>query len=82
MADSVKPRIKLNYDHYFKDVSHLKRIDVYRILELYNVTDQAVGHAVKKLLCAGQRGEKDREKDIEEAIVTLLRRQQMRDENA
>ncbi len=44
------------HPHYHKDVSNLKTIDVYRTLELFGVTDQALGHAIKKLLCAGQRG--------------------------
>lgn len=70
------------HSHYFKDVSHLEQIDVYRILELYRVTDQAVGHALKKLLCSGIRGIKDQEKDIQEALDTLLRRQEMRAEDA
>lgn len=65
------------HSHYFKDVSHLDYIDIYRILELYKVTDQAVGHAIKKLLCAGERGEKDQEQDYQEAIDTLMRRKEM-----
>ena len=69
------------YDHYFKDVSHLKVIDIYRILELYGVTDPCVQHAVKKLLCSGQRGAKDADKDISEAMDTLNRYFEMQAEN-
>jgi hypothetical protein len=67
--------------HYFKDVSKLTEIDVYRVLALFNVTDQAIGHAIKKLLVAGGRGAgKDIGKDIQEAIDTLVRWQEMRKE--
>lgn len=66
------------HSHYHKDVSHLKSIDVYRTLELFGVTDQPLGHAIKKLLCAGQRGAgKTFEQDVREAVDTLNRRLQM-----
>lgn len=69
------------YDHYFKDVSHLKVVDIYRILELYEVTDPCVQHAVKKLLCSGKRGVKEMSKDIKEASDTLNRYFEMQAEN-
>ena len=66
------------HSHYHKDVSNLKTIDAYRMLELFGVTDQALGHAIKKLLCAGQRGAgKTFEQDVREAVDTLNRRLQM-----
>lgn len=65
------------HSHYHKDVSHLKSIDIYRLLELFDVTDQAIGHAVKKLICAGKRGSKSFEQDVREAVDTLNRRLQM-----
>ena len=69
--------------HYFRSVSHLKEIDIYRLLDLFNVTDQALGHAIKKLVVPGMRGGgKPARKDIEEAIDTLQRRLEMMDEDA
>jgi len=62
-----------NHSHYFKDVSNLKFIDIYRVLLLFGVTDPCLQHAVKKLLCAGNRGVKDELKDVQEAISTLTR---------
>jgi len=59
--------------HYFKDVSNLKHIDVYRVLILFGVTDPCLQHATKKLLCAGNRGVKDELKDVQEAITSLTR---------
>ena len=62
-----------NHDHYFKDVSNLKHIDIYRVLILFGVTDPCLQHATKKLLCAGNRGVKDELKDVQEAIASLTR---------
>ena len=69
------------HNHYFKNVEHLKTVDVYRVLDLFEVTDQALGHAIKKLLVAGGRGAKDWRKDVQEAIDTLQRRLEMADED-
>lgn len=63
--------------HYKKDVSHLQFIDVYRVLELFGVTSPARQHAIKKLLCAGQRGVKDLERDLREAVDSVHRELQM-----
>lgn len=70
--------------HYYKDVRHLEYIDVYRVLDLFGVTDPCIAHAIKKLLVAGNRGGgKDSDRDIQEAIDSLERYQQMRrEENA
>lgn len=65
------------HSHYFRDVSSLKHIDVYRVLELFGVTDPCLQHALKKILCAGQRGIKELAKDVGEARDTLARRLEM-----
>jgi hypothetical protein len=69
------------HGHYFKNVGHLDVVDVYRVLDLFEVTDQALGHAVKKLLVAGGRGTKNVHRDVQDAIDTLLRWQEMQREN-
>lgn len=48
-------------------------IDVYDVLNTFNVTDPAVAHAVKKLLCLGIRGHKDEIQDLEEVIQAVER---------
>lgn len=63
----------MKHSHYFKDVGHLDHIDVYRVLQLFNVTDPALQHAAKKILLAGHRGAKPLEQDVNEAIDSLLR---------
>lgn len=71
------------HSHYFKDVSKLQTVDVYRALTLFAVTDPCLQHAIKKLLVAGGRGGgKDISRDIGEAIDTLKRWQEMRAEEA
>ncbi len=70
-----------SHDHYFKDVQTLKSVDVYRVLVLFGVTNPCLQHAIKKLLCAGNRGVKDELKDVQEAIASLLRYLEMQTED-
>ena len=71
------------HPHYFKTLPEgAKTIDVYRVLELFNVADPCLQHAVKKLLVAGGRGVKPVTKDIQEAIDSLERWKEMRVEDA
>ena len=70
----------MSHAHYFKDVSSLKAVDVYRVLELFDVSSPAIQHAVKSSLCRG-RGHKDQAKDVQEAIDSLVRWQFMRKED-
>lgn len=72
------------HDKYKKDISNLETsfIDVYRVLSLFNVTDPCIQHAIKKLLCAGDRGVKDKEQDIREAKDCLSRYFAMRVEES
>lgn len=70
------------HSHYFKDVSKLTHIDVYRVLSLFEVVDPCIQHAVKKLLVAGGRGAgKGVGKDVQEAIDSLRRYQEIQKED-
>ena len=69
-------------NHYFKDVQKLKSVDIYRVLNLFDVRSHAVGHAIKKLLCAGKRGAKDYRQDLLEAKASIDRELAMMDEEA
>jgi predicted glycoside hydrolase/deacetylase ChbG (UPF0249 family) len=69
------------HNHYFKDVRGLTHIDVYRIIELFNVVDPCLQHALKKLLVAGGRGHKDIGRDVQDVIDSLTRWQEMRHED-
>lgn len=66
---------------YRKSVMEYEYIDVYRVLELYGVKCHAIGHAVKKLLCAGERGAKGCEQDLREALLSIERALEMRGED-
>ena len=81
MSDIIHYTEHQSHDHYFKDVSSLKHIDIYRVLLLFGVTNPCLQHAIKKLLCAGNRGVKDELKDVQEAIASLLRYLEMQTED-
>lgn len=62
------------HNHYFRNVKHLSVIDVYRVLQIFDVTNPCLQHAIKKLLVAGGRGGgKSAAKDVNEAIDSLHR---------
>lgn len=48
-------------------------IDVYDVLQAFAVNNPATQHAVKKLLCAGLRGHKDKMQDLTEALKSIER---------
>ena len=53
--------------------SNAIEIDVYDVLAVFGVTCPAIQHAVKKLLCPGQRGAKDAMQDLCEAKFSVNR---------
>ena len=65
--------------HYRFEFQGVK-IDPYRILKQYEISDPAQQHAIKKLLRAG-RSVKPLRQDIEEVIMTLNRMINMMDED-
>lgn len=67
------------HSHYHKDVGHLLTMDVYRLCERFEINDPsgATQHAIKKLVCAGQRGSKGLLQDLQEAVDTINRRIEM-----
>ena len=79
-SDEKKHSHYLKHSHYFKDVSKLDKIDVYSVLALFEVTDPCIQHAVKKLLCTGNRGHKDFNKDVQDSIDSLQRCLELRKE--
>ena len=46
-------------------------VDVYRVLNAFEVHDASTQHAIKKLLAAGKRGHKDYVQDLKEAIASI-----------
>lgn len=70
------------HNHYFRDVSHLQQVDVYRILELFEVTCPVAQHIVKKALAAGKRGAKSPARDMQDIVDSAQRWLAMREEDA
>jgi hypothetical protein len=83
--DEVKPETtqdsEKKHSHYFKDVSKLDYIDVYRVIDLFKIKHPCLQHAVKKLLVSGGRGHKDEDRDIQDVIDSCVRWQEMRKED-
>lgn len=71
----------MKHGHYFRDVSHLDKIDVYRVIDLWEVNDPCMQHILKKVLCPGKRGHKDLRRDIEDIYDTIKRRIEMDEED-
>lgn len=81
--DGAKPTPKAlrQARHYFRNVRHLDEIDIYRVLDLFHCNHPALQDAVKKILVPGLHGTKNSSKDIEEAILSLHRWQEMQTED-
>lgn len=60
------------YPHYFRKTPNTTHVDINWFLEAWDV-GHTVGHAVKKLMCLGQRGVKGKLQDLEEARNSLNR---------
>ena len=48
-------------------------LDVYDVLAAFNVTNPALQHLVKKALCCGLRGHKDKAQDMAEILESAKR---------
>lgn len=74
-GDSVED-LGAHYRYSYKGV----KLDVYRILSVYQQTDPAIQHAIKKLLRSG-KSIKSLKQDIQEVILTLNRKLEMMEED-
>ena len=59
--------------HDLRDPEQWVEADIYSVLVAWSVACPARAHAVKKLLCAGQRGAKSELQDLEEARAAIDR---------
>ena len=53
------------------------RVDVYRVLDAFGVSDPATQHAIKKMLCMGLRGHKDYLTDLNDSIDSLRKAREL-----
>jgi len=72
----------MSHEHYFRDVTHLERLDVYRVLDLFGVECPVAQHVIKKAMAAGKRGHKSLRKDWQDIADSANRRLRMLDEDA
>ena len=70
---SGKEALAKQYPHYYRSVKGLDYVDFYDIALLFNITDPALQHAIKKLLALGNRGHKEVEQDLAEVEQSLTR---------
>mgnify|MGYP003651505200 CR=1 FL=1 len=70
-AEPEKPLTK--YQRRIKGIV----VDVYDIGDAYGVTNQALSHLLKKVLCTGKRGHKDIETDLQDIIDSAVRAKQL-----
>lgn len=70
-----KENVLKKHNHYFKDVSDYKEIDVYALCKIFEIDDPSgcTQHAIKKLLVTGKRGHKDRLRDLQDVVDTVKR---------
>lgn len=68
-----RPSLHNKHPHYHKPTNGVETVDVYWVLNAWGVKCHATGHAIKKLLNAGQRGVKPTKQDLEEAIDSIKR---------
>lgn len=52
-------------------------VDVYDVLQAFEVTNPALQHLVKKALAVGQRGHKDAAEDLQDIVDSALRAQEL-----
>lgn len=57
-------------------------IDVYCVIKAFKITCPAQQHALKKVLCAGERGKGSRVQDFQGAIAALNRAIQLEEEGS
>lgn len=61
------------YDFSGKPITIDIDVDVYDIINAFSPMGPALQHALKKVLCAGQRGHKDRLQDLKDIIASVQR---------
>ena len=66
-AKEQKPKNK-----YHRDLKGVT-VDVYDVLKAFEVTDPALQHLIKKALCAGLRGHKNKDQDLQDILDSAKR---------
>ena len=76
MLEDVIETIKPNStprNKYDREILPNTYVDVYDVLRAFEVTDQALGHLIKKALAVGKRGHKTAEQDYKDILDSAQR---------
>lgn len=69
------------HSHYFREFPY-DNIDVYRIIETFEITCPAAQHILKKVIATGKRGHKDLQRDWQDIVDSAQRKIEMLEEDA
>jgi len=74
MVRTYVPQVRRSTaNKYQREIKPGVVVDVYDVLEAFNVTCPALAHGIKKLLMPGARGAKSAEQDKREALASITR---------
>ncbi len=65
----IEKKTKNKYHRNLKGLT----VDVYDVLKAFEVTDPALQHLIKKALCAGLRGHKNKTQDLQDILDSAKR---------
>lgn len=68
------------HSHYFRPFPY-ENIDIYRFLEVFDVTCPVAQHIIKKAVATGKRGHKDLQRDWQDIVDSAQRKLEMLDED-
>jgi hypothetical protein len=69
----VKEHKSTPRNKYDREILPNTYVDVYDVLRAFEVTDQALGHLIKKALAVGKRGHKTAEQDYKDILDSAQR---------
>ena len=64
---------------YIRDLKGVK-VDVYDVLLAFKVENPALQHLIKKALCTGIRGHKNKDQDLQDIIDSAIRAKELEKE--
>ena len=74
IGSTIQPKPCNKYDRTVKDTDgNSVVVDVYSVLDGFNVTCPALQHLIKKALCVGIRGHKDTDQDLQDINASAIR---------
>lgn len=65
------------HSKYHREIKPGVFVDVYDVLQAWDVRNGALQHLIKKSLCPGQRGHKDLETDMNDIVASAKRAKEL-----